>query len=111
MVADPKALQYILHSSGYNFHKRSDLLKMTEMVAGNALSCAHGTIGSFLRTFAPSFSDASCAVFFPGKDHARQRKIMAPTFFASQLKEFIPIFQDTASKVFAVVLSLRFGGY
>jgi cytochrome P450 len=97
MVADPKALQYILHTSGYNFHKRRDLLKMTEMVAGKSLSCAHGTICSFPRT-APPPSDADCAVF-SGKDHARQRKIMTPTFFVSQLKVFVPIFQDTASKV------------
>lgn len=45
MVADPKALQYILHSSGYNFPKRTDLLKITEMVTGKAaLVCTHGTI-------------------------------------------------------------------
>ena len=42
MVADPKALQYILHS-GYNFPKRKDMVIVTEMVAGkNALVCAHG---------------------------------------------------------------------
>ncbi|KAH9968439.1 cytochrome P450 [Lactifluus volemus] len=74
-VADPKALQYILHTSGYNFHKRRDLLKMTEMVAGKGLSCAHG------------------------KDHERQRKIIAPAFFTSQLKAFVPTFQDVASKL------------
>lgn len=45
MVADPKALQYILQSSGYNFPKRTDMLKVTEMVAGTAaLACAHGTL-------------------------------------------------------------------
>jgi hypothetical protein len=43
MVADPKALQYILHSSGYNFPKRKDMMVVTEMVAGkHALVCAHG---------------------------------------------------------------------
>jgi hypothetical protein len=43
MVADPKALQYVLQSSGYNFPKRTDMLKVTEMVAGTAaLACAHG---------------------------------------------------------------------
>ena len=43
MVADPKALQYILQSSGYNFPKRRDVVKVTEMVAGKGLVCAHGT--------------------------------------------------------------------
>ena len=33
------------------------------------------------------------------KGNERQRKIMAPTFFASQLKVFVPMFQDVASKV------------
>ncbi|KAI0297456.1 cytochrome P450 [Multifurca ochricompacta] len=75
MVADPKALQYILHTSGYNFPKKIDLVKVTEMVTGKALSCAHGKV------------------------HERQRKILAPSFFASQLKVFLPIFQDVASKL------------
>ena len=45
MVADPKALQYILQSSGYNLPKRRDMLKVTEMVTGNAaLVCAHGPL-------------------------------------------------------------------
>jgi len=42
MVADPKALHYVLHTS-YNFPKRTDMLKVTEMVTGEAaLVCAHG---------------------------------------------------------------------
>ncbi|KAI0249650.1 cytochrome P450 [Lactifluus subvellereus] len=75
MVADPKALHYILHTSGYNFYKRIDLLKMTEMLIGNGLSATHGEV------------------------HDRQRKIIAPTFFASRLKVFVPVFQDAASKL------------
>jgi len=43
MVADPKALNYILHTSGYNFPKKTDILKVTELVTGKALVCAHGT--------------------------------------------------------------------
>ncbi|KAI9458346.1 cytochrome P450 [Lactarius psammicola] len=75
MVADPKALQYILQSSGYNFPKRTDVVKVTEMVAGKGLVCAHGEV------------------------HERQRKISAPVFFTSQLKLFIPIFQEASSKL------------
>jgi hypothetical protein len=47
VVADPKALHYILHTSTYHFPKRRDMLKVTEMVAGKGLVCAHGTILSF----------------------------------------------------------------
>ncbi|KAH9074981.1 cytochrome P450 [Lactarius deliciosus] len=75
MVADPKALQHILHSSGYNFPKRRDVVKVTEMVAGKGLVCAHGEI------------------------HERQRKISAPVFFTSRLKMFIPTFQEASSKL------------
>jgi hypothetical protein len=42
MVADPKALHYILHASGYDFPKTTDMLKVTEMLTGKALVCAHG---------------------------------------------------------------------
>ncbi|KAH8995128.1 cytochrome P450 [Lactarius hatsudake] len=75
MVADPKALQHILHSSGYNFPKRRDVVKVTEMVAGRGLVCAHGEV------------------------HERQRKISAPVFFTSRLKMFIPTFQEASSKL------------
>jgi len=34
-----------------------------------------------------------------GKNHERQRKILGPAFFASQMKAFLPIFQEAASKV------------
>ena len=43
-----------------------------------------------------SFSITVCA---SGKVHERQRKILGPVFFASQLKSFIPIFQEASSKV------------
>ncbi|KAI9440898.1 cytochrome P450 [Lactarius indigo] len=75
MVADPKGLQHILHSSGYNFPKRRDMVKVTEMVAGKGLVCAHGEV------------------------HERQRKISAPVFLTSRLKMFIPIFQEASSKL------------
>ena len=36
------------------------------------------------------------------QDHARMRKIMNPAFAASQLKSFLPLFQDHARKVYAL---------
>jgi len=53
------------------------MLQVTELVTGKALVCAHGKV------------------------HERQKKIMAPTFFASQLKVYLPMFHDAASKVFS----------
>ncbi len=34
MVADTKALHYILHASGYSFPKRTDMAKVAEMAMG-----------------------------------------------------------------------------
>ena len=95
MVADPKALQYILHS-GYNFPKRKDMVIVTEMVAGkNALVCANGKPLPIMGFTVKLNLDAGAS----GKVHERQRKISAPAFFASRLKSFIPIFQEASSKV------------
>ncbi|KAI0299334.1 cytochrome P450 [Multifurca ochricompacta] len=75
MVADPKALQYILHTSGYNFVKRPPVVKIMELMFGKGIIWAHG------------------------ETHQRQRKVMTPAFFAPQLKTFLSLFQNTASKV------------
>ena len=50
------------------------------------------------------------AGMFPGEVHDRQKKIIAPVFFASRLKVFVPMFQDAASKVLAFRFCLPFGG-
>ncbi|KAI0306228.1 cytochrome P450 [Multifurca ochricompacta] len=75
MVADPKALQYILHTSGYNFVKRPPVVKIMELMFGKGIIWAHG------------------------ETHQRQRKVMTPAFFAPQLKTFLSLFQNTASKL------------
>jgi len=66
MVADPKALQYILHTPGYNFPKRRDMVKVTEMVVGKALTCSHGAI-SFFYTQLPLVCDKPTMLLFQGK--------------------------------------------
>ncbi|KAI0263473.1 cytochrome P450 [Gloeopeniophorella convolvens] len=75
MLADPKALQYVLHTSGYQFPKRPDVVKITELLLGKGIVWAHGTT------------------------HQRQRKIMTPAFFAPQLRTFLSLFQNSASKL------------
>ncbi|KAH9169311.1 cytochrome P450 [Lactarius sanguifluus] len=74
-VADPKALQYILHTSGYHFPKGKEVTQTIKLVLGQGVIWAHGTA------------------------HQRQRKIMTPAFFAPQLRTFLPLFQDMASKL------------
>lgn len=59
-------------------------------------------VQKFHASLPPVCNNAFFFWFVPGKAHERQRKIMAPIFFASQLKVYLPIFQDAASKVCTV---------
>ncbi|KAI0306242.1 cytochrome P450 [Multifurca ochricompacta] len=73
MLADPKALQYILHMTGYHYPKSTDRAHFNELVVGKGL-VAFNT-------------------------HQRQRKIISPSFNAPQLRSFLPLFHRTASKL------------
>ncbi|KAF8259494.1 cytochrome P450, partial [Lactarius quietus] len=74
-LVDPKALQYILHTSGYHYPKGKEVTQSIKLVIGKGVVWAHGTT------------------------HQRQRKIMTPAFFAPQLRAFLPLFQDMAMKL------------
>ncbi|KAA1474653.1 cytochrome P450 [Dentipellis sp. KUC8613] len=75
MLTDPKALQYILHTSGYRFPKRADNVEMIRLFLGQGLVWAHG------------------------ETHQRQRKIMNPAFTAPQLRSFLGVFQQHGLKL------------
>ncbi|KAF8267874.1 cytochrome P450 [Lactarius quietus] len=75
MLADPKAIKYILHSPGYRFHKAIAVTQLNKIVAGNGLVAAHD------------------------QAHHRQRKIMTPAFSPLQVQSFLPLFHKTASKL------------
>ncbi|KAI0730494.1 cytochrome P450 [Earliella scabrosa] len=75
MTADPKALQHILHKSGYNYPKRMDMNHMTWLSLGPGILWSEGSV------------------------HQRHRKVMNPAFSAQQLRAFVPLFQRTTSKV------------
>lgn len=52
MVADPKALQYILHTSGYNFPKAPDASHTIRMLTGDGVGCTKGELSRHkLRAF------------------------------------------------------------
>ncbi|KAK0493384.1 cytochrome P450 [Armillaria luteobubalina] len=74
-VSDPKALQYIFHSSGYRFPKTRDVNRINLAATGQGL------------------------VTTTGEMHQRQRKIIGPAFTASQLRLFLNIFQASAVKL------------
>ncbi|TFY63091.1 hypothetical protein EVG20_g6460 [Dentipellis fragilis] len=75
LYADPKAIQYVLHTSGYRFPKHAIVNEDSRLTVGDGLIWAHGD------------------------DHKRQRKIVNTAFTAPQLKSFLGLFQQQSSKV------------
>ncbi|KAK7439364.1 hypothetical protein VKT23_017588 [Stygiomarasmius scandens] len=76
-VADPKALQHILHASSYHYPKAND------------------TRNDFRRLFGKGI------VWAEGNMHQRHRKALNPAFSASQLKTFLSIFQRSTQRLVA----------
>ncbi|KNZ72214.1 Leukotriene-B4 omega-hydroxylase 3 [Termitomyces sp. J132] len=77
LISDPKALQYIFHTSGYGFLKWSERTEISRVLMGRGLLWADGDI------------------------HKRQRKVMLPGFGAPESKAFIPIFQKVGGELTA----------
>ncbi|KAI0030594.1 cytochrome P450 [Vararia minispora EC-137] len=75
VLADPKALQYVLQTSGYRFPKRRDILASVRMILGEGIVYVHG------------------------EQHNRHRKIMNPAFSAPQLKSFLSLFQNHGGRL------------
>ncbi|TFK96162.1 cytochrome P450 [Pterulicium gracile] len=69
VVADPLAVQHILHASRYMYPKRADISQNLKLVLGDGIVVA------------------------VGDTHSRQKKAMNPAFSASQLKTIVPVFQ------------------
>ncbi|KZT63987.1 cytochrome P450 [Daedalea quercina L-15889] len=74
-IVDPKAIQYVLQTSGYHFPRTA--------------------VG---RHIARQFTGESI-LYVEGDDHARVRKIMNPAFNAAQLRSFLPLFTRSARKL------------
>ncbi|RPD64802.1 cytochrome P450 [Lentinus tigrinus ALCF2SS1-6] len=74
-IADPKALQYMLHKSGYHFQKSVVARTVSGELTGAGILVAHE------------------------QSHARQRKIMNPAFTAAQLRSFLPTFRASSQKL------------
>ncbi|PBK59314.1 cytochrome P450 [Armillaria solidipes] len=74
-VSDPKALQYIFHSSGYRFPKTRDMHRFGEALSGPGVAAVEGKV------------------------HQRQRRILGPAFATPQLRNFLSVFQASAMKL------------
>ncbi|KAK0455354.1 cytochrome P450 [Desarmillaria tabescens] len=75
VISDPKALQYVFHTSGYRYPKSPEEDRFTNIMLGPGV----GTVA--------------------GEIHQRQRKILGPAFSTSQLRQFLVVFQSAASKL------------
>ncbi|KAF9047357.1 cytochrome P450 [Panaeolus papilionaceus] len=75
LISDPKALQYIFHTSGYGFLKWPERTEISRVLMGRGLLWADGEI------------------------HKRQRKVMLPGFGAPESKSFVPIFRRVSAQL------------
>ncbi|KIK60889.1 hypothetical protein GYMLUDRAFT_597826 [Collybiopsis luxurians FD-317 M1] len=68
LISDPKALQYILQTSGYRWCKYPERTEISRLSTGRGLLWADGDV------------------------HKRQRKVMLPGFGTPEAKNFLPLF-------------------
>ncbi|OJA16487.1 hypothetical protein AZE42_08914 [Rhizopogon vesiculosus] len=74
-TADPHALQYVFHTSGYKFFKGIVLDKIAHLTTGDSMTVQDSV------------------------DHQRHRRIMNPAFGAAQLRSFLPAFRRSAARL------------
>lgn len=75
LISDPKALQYIFHTSGYNFLKWPERTEISRVLMGRGLLWADG------------------------ETHRRQRKVMLPGFGGPESKAFVAIFRRVGAEL------------
>ncbi|KAF7439981.1 hypothetical protein PC9H_000318 [Pleurotus ostreatus] len=75
LVMDPKALQYIYQTSGYNFPKPGASNELTRIVTGNGILVAELDV------------------------HKRHRKVLLPGFGGPESRAFWPIFYNYATQL------------
>ncbi|KAF8813700.1 cytochrome P450 [Phlegmacium glaucopus] len=77
LISDPKAMQYIFHTSGYGFLKWPERTEISRILMGRGLLWADG------------------------ETHKRQRKVMLPGFGAPESKAFVPVFRRVGAELTA----------
>ncbi|CAL1711674.1 unnamed protein product [Somion occarium] len=74
-VSDPKALQYIYQTSGYNFPKQPERRVLSRLLSGEGILWADGEV------------------------HKRHRKAMLPAFGQAEARALVPIFNRCAAAI------------
>ena len=93
-VSDPKAIQYILQTSRYNFVKPYAARFALNSATGRGVNGAEGNQIAHLSFDGPENNSASI-----GPDHYRQRRILLPAFGASAARAQLPVFRQCAREV------------
>ncbi|RDB25056.1 Leukotriene-B4 omega-hydroxylase 3 [Hypsizygus marmoreus] len=75
LISDPKALQYVYQTSGYNFSKQPERRELSRVVSGRGILWAEAD------------------------DHKRHRKVMLPGFSGPEAKGFASLFSAKAAKL------------
>ncbi|KAL4269205.1 Cytochrome P450 superfamily protein [Pleurotus pulmonarius] len=75
LVMDPKALQYIYQTAGYNFPKPKERREMSRIISGSGILSAESS------------------------DHKRHRKVLLPGFGGPESRAFWPIFYGYATQL------------
>ena len=94
MISDPKAIQYVYHTSSYAFPKPQSRRQISGMMFGRGVGNVDGAYKG------GAYKDPLISLV--GEDHVRQRKVMNPAFGFPEAKSYIPIFSSCAEKVFSV---------
>ncbi|KAF8575892.1 cytochrome P450 [Ramaria rubella] len=76
-TADPKALQYVMNTSGYKFPKSPDFRYLIRMVTGKGI------------------------IWADGEQHTRHKRIMSPAFSVGAIKSYVPLFEENARHLVA----------
>jgi hypothetical protein len=89
--ADPKALQYVFQTSGYNFKKLDGLRAALALLVDRGIVWAEGE--------ALHMPGCHVTQLIPGDVHKRHRKAMLPAFGTPETRAFLPIFTSVIEKI------------
>ncbi|KAK7472252.1 hypothetical protein VKT23_000373 [Stygiomarasmius scandens] len=94
LIADPKALQHILQTSGYKWQKYTERKELSRLTGGRGILWADGNIEVKVINFFYQL-----IVYGSGDVHKRHRKVMLPGFGFPEAKNFIPLFSACAESM------------
>ena len=98
-LVDPKAIQYVLQTSGYHYPRTEVGRHIARQITGESILYVEGMHAARSHCERGNVDTGEPAA---GDDHARVRKIMNPAFNAAQLRSFLPLFFRSARRVSSI---------